>query len=310
MDKSIIKYDENDYAGCNINNMPGGKFQAESSKKEDPVNIHRMPKIIQPIHKDYGLWICAFSRNSQSQPRNVIQPRYFEFYNISHLIGGNGWFWSKSKGQIEKMLPGQCVMLSPGYVHFYGGDTAPYIEDTVCFSGRIADYLFKNGMISPGIKEMGKARRLLPIIELAIDPSPVSQLHACVELQKLLVEIHMENRNLKSREMYPHIKKLLEVLKDTPQKWWTVEEMAEYCNLSQAQFRKVFKSYAGMAPKLYLDKLKIQQASEMLSISEINISEIAKNFAYLDPFHFSRRFKEIKGISPEKYRENLLKQKK
>ncbi|MBP5183092.1 MAG: AraC family transcriptional regulator, partial [Lentisphaeria bacterium] len=30
--------------------------------------------------------------------------------------------------------------------------------------------------------------------------------------------------------------------------------------------------------------------------------EIARAFGYMDPFHFSRRFKEIMGIAPKFYR--------
>jgi AraC-like DNA-binding protein len=81
--------------------------------------------------------------------------------------------------------------------------------------------------------------------------------------------------------------------------------MAEFCNLSEPQFRKVFKAVIGMPPKNYIDRLKVQQAAETLSSGNMKISEISKKFGYLDPFHFSRRFKEITGMAPENYRENM-----
>ena len=78
--------------------------------------------------------------------------------------------------------------------------------------------------------------------------------------------------------------------------------MAELCNLSENQFRRVFNQHTGMSPKRYVDKLRMQQACEILSSTVSPIAEVAHQFGYSDPYHFSRRFKDIIGLSPENYR--------
>lgn len=204
------------------------------------------------------------------------------------------------------MEPGQCVIVSPNHIHHYGAMDGIYVEDTVCFAGPVADHLFKCGVIANGVFNLGKARRLIPIVEMAIDPAVDSQIDANLALQNLLVDIYRQNRNNVPEEKHSYLKKLMDEIKNTPDKWWTVSEMAEFCNLSEPQFRRVFRGYAGMSPKNYVDRLKIQQAAERVASSDESIAVIAERFGYLDPFHFSRRFKQIQGLSPSEYRAQTI----
>jgi len=56
-------------------------------------------------------------------------------------------------------------------------------------------------------------------------------------------------------------------------------------------------------PKLYVDRLKLNQAAAMLVNTNQSISAIAKYFGYMDQYHFSRRFKAAMGMPPIRYRE-------
>ena len=274
--------------------------------KHGDCSVHKMPEGRQEVHEKYGLWICRYGRDASSLPqRPPSEPRYFEFYCISHLIKGRGWYWVPRK-TLEIFEEGKAVMVSPRFIHCYSGHNSNYVEDTVCFTGIIADCLFKTGILKDGIMEMGKARRLLPIIETVSDPSRNSQIQANIELQNLLVSLYFENKKGKGKEKHPYLNNLLEEIKNSKGKWWSVSEMAEFCSLSEAQFRRVFYANTGTSPKNYVDRLKIMQAAESLSNSGGTIANIAFNFGYSDPFHFSRRFKQITGLSPEKYRQEMM----
>jgi AraC-like DNA-binding protein len=274
--------------------------------KHGDCSVHKMPEGRQEVQENYGLWICRYGRDASSLPQKPPnEPRYFEFYCISHLIRGSGWYWIPGK-PLELFGEGSAVMVTPRFIHCYSGHNSNYIEDTICFTGIIADCLFKTGILKNGLIEMGKARRLLPIIETASDPSRNSQIQANMELQNLLVDLYFENNRAKGVGKYPYLRALLEEIKNSRGKWWTVSEMAEFCNLSEAQFRRVFHSNTGTSPKNYVDRLKIMQAAETLSNSGECVANIASNFGYSDPFHFSRRFKQITGLSPEKYRREMM----
>jgi AraC-like DNA-binding protein len=264
------------------------------------LSVYRLIKGWQKIHEDYGLWICFGNTDNPSQVHQKPIPRYFEFYNISHLIKGHGWFWTPEEGA-KTFEAGQAVMLIPGMVHDYSGFDC-YEEEFICFTGPIADHLFKSGIIKPGIVNIGNLRVLLPIIEMASLPDRNSQIKANIALQELIVKIYFENHTGFLNPEDDRIGKLLHEFISHPEKWWTVTEMAEIANLSLNQFINKFTDHTGLTPKKYIDAFKIRMAAEMLHSSRETLASVAKKLGYRDPFHLSRRFKEITGVSPADYR--------
>ena len=81
--------------------------------------------------------------------------------------------------------------------------------------------------------------------------------------------------------------------------------MAEMCNLSIDQLRRVFFLRTGVKPKIYVDRLKLNRAAEYLVSSNHPVSEVAERFGYRDQYHFSRRFKAVMGVSPQRYRNSF-----
>jgi len=227
--------------------------------------------------------------------------RYFQFYGISHMFRGHGRLWLEPDLEME-IRPGDYVMVTPGTLNRYGGFLEVYAEDTINFCGPVADMMMRAGIISNGVFPMGGVRRLLPLIELMQDPAVNSQIQANIEFQKLLVDLYLERCSSRQEE-YPLLEQLLLHLKENSRKWWTVADMAEMCNLSCDQLRRVFYRRTGVNPKLYVDRLKLNQAAAMLVNSENGIAEIAEYFGYMDQYHFSRRFKAVLGMSPTQYRE-------
>lgn len=271
------------------------------AKKNDKEIIHEMPTGMPRLHKNYGLWIFSYRRNAKNGQRLKIAPRYFEFYGLSHSFKGRGWYCSLN-GKVESVEKGECVISTPGFVQDYCGSEDDYSEDSICFSGAIADQLFNSGIIKNGVFPLGSERRLLAIFDLVDNPSHDSQIRANFELQKLLIDIYFNRKYAKKHEKYPQIDFLIEQIISNPKKWWTSREMSELCNLSESQFRIVFEKKTGMKPKSYIDRLKIQKASELLCNSNLSIAVISEDLGYMDPFHFSRRFKQITGLAPDHYR--------
>lgn len=138
------------------------------------------------------------------------------------------------------------MVIAPGDRNRYGGsDTLPYVEDAVRFCGPAADMMRNAGVISSGIYNLGGVRRLLPLIELAQDPSADAQINANIALQKLLVDLYNEHRR---RNTLTPMEELVAEIKSRPDHWWTVEELAEFCNLSTDQLRRNFLRHTGMRP--------------------------------------------------------------
>lgn len=83
----------------------------------------------------------------------------------------------------------------------------------------------------------------------------------------------------------------------------TVERLAALCEMSTVYFRKIFAHSYGTTPKEYMIGKRMEYARQLLTLGEIEVSEIATLCGYSEPCHFSREFKKRFGISPKHYNE-------
>jgi AraC-like DNA-binding protein len=265
------------------------------------VTVYRKQPGEREVHVKSGFRIAHFQRRISYEPLNEIRPRAFEYYSLCHLLEGEGWYWSPGK-EIQYFSAGSGILSTPGFVQSYGGFNGNFIEDFICFDGPVADYLFRSGVIENGVVSIGKERRLLPVINEALNLSDSGQISANGLMQSLLYDLYREKISDPLSPSHNDIENLLAKLSSRTNYWWTVSEMAEFCHLSENQFRRVFKKRTGMSPKLYSDSLKMQIASEKLLSSTLGLSAIAEQLGYIDRYHFSKVFKRIKGMSPDLFR--------
>jgi len=256
--------------------------------------------------QDFSLDISLLNYRAMccNTPRLVNEPFYrtFDFYCISHMVGGKGVFWHNDI--MTEVHPGQAIIICPDFVHDFFGLGESYIEDTIDFTGTGADYFRQKGIITSGIISMGTERRLMSIINDYVSINPISQIHSKLNLINLLLETKSPHLNGKSDNKHYHaIDNLIRKVCLNPEKWWTVSEMAELCELSQVQFRRVFLYYSGKTPKNFIEEVKLKAAARKMLDCDHPICQLAQQFNYHDQFHFSRRFKKIFGINPSEYRE-------
>lgn len=81
-----------------------------------------------------------------------------------------------------------------------------------------------------------------------------------------------------------------------------IEDLAQMCNMSQAQFRRIFRENMGCSPIKYKNNLIINAACEMLKIESFTVSEVACALDFDDVYSFSKFFKRETGISPNAYK--------
>jgi AraC-like DNA-binding protein len=90
----------------------------------------------------------------------------------------------------------------------------------------------------------------------------------------------------------------------------SVKELADQLEFSSSYYAALFKNKTGESPIEYFIKLKIQYARQLLSQSNLRISDVADKIGYEDTFYFSRLFKKITGKSPRDYRNSVIRKKK
>lgn len=88
---------------------------------------------------------------------------------------------------------------------------------------------------------------------------------------------------------------------------WTLELMAEHCDLGVTRFVHYCKLITNMTPARYLTFLRLEAAEKMLlEQEEKNITDIALELGFCSSQHFSTKFKELYGCSPRVYRKKNL----
>lgn len=92
-------------------------------------------------------------------------------------------------------------------------------------------------------------------------------------------------------------------------KHFSVETLANLCNVSSSRFYCVFKQQTGDSPIVYKNKIAIQNAAqELLYNKELSVKELAVKYGFVSPIYFERQFKKLIGKTPSQYRkeESLL----
>jgi AraC-like DNA-binding protein len=80
------------------------------------------------------------------------------------------------------------------------------------------------------------------------------------------------------------------------------EDAARKLGVTPETLCRLFQRFSKTSPYQYLLQLKINQAVNLLLGTDLLVKEVALRAGFGDPFQFSRTFKSLQGVSPEKFR--------
>ena len=82
-------------------------------------------------------------------------------------------------------------------------------------------------------------------------------------------------------------------------------ELLNKSGYAEDYIRSSFKSFTGKTPTEFLTNVRIQHACYLIDIykNSLSLLEIADKCGFTDYSYFSRRFKQVMGMSPRKYME-------
>ncbi len=81
-----------------------------------------------------------------------------------------------------------------------------------------------------------------------------------------------------------------------------VDQLAKLSNLSLSSFKREFKKQFNNSPTNYINEKRIQKAKELLTTTNLPVSEIAYETGFRDSLYFTRLFKKITGTPPTSFR--------
>lgn len=98
------------------------------------------------------------------------------------------------------------------------------------------------------------------------------------------------------------IAKALSCIHKEPAHQWKLNSLAEQAGLSRAAFARQFRDAVGETPHSYLTRWRLGIAAQLLSQTDLSVSEIAYKVGYQSESSFNRAFKQSRGSSPSRAR--------
>lgn len=80
------------------------------------------------------------------------------------------------------------------------------------------------------------------------------------------------------------------------------EDVAGYFHLHPSYVSQLFRQYAGRSLQDYITACRIARAKDLLSGTDAPVKQIAEECGFGGEVYFIRRFREIAGVSPGRYR--------
>lgn len=115
-------------------------------------------------------------------------------------------------------------------------------------------------------------------------------------LQRRMVELSL------SREVVVCLLQAIAYMKRNAASDLNQNTVAKQVGMSRSYFSQCYKKFTGVSFGDALRSMKIEQAKELLSTTELSVYEIASAIGFEDDKHFSRVFRERTGTYPTEYR--------
>jgi two-component system, response regulator YesN len=98
------------------------------------------------------------------------------------------------------------------------------------------------------------------------------------------------------------MKRILNYIQKNYNKELKLELLSEIFNYNSAYLGKMFRNYTGESFNVYLDKVRIDNAKEMLLKNDLKVYQVSEKVGFSNIDYFYSKFKKYVGTSPKEFR--------
>lgn len=234
---------------------------------------------------------------------------------IHYVTKGYGTF--KFNGKVYNLKQGDIFILLKGMnVEYVASIDDPWEYYWIGFSGSNANEYLNRTSITNSYVANCKSNSKIPHIILNMceisktyNPSCSDDILLLKELYSLLytlIEEFPKPFDYKDKELHTYIQDALNFINSNYMNSITVQEIADYVNLSRSYLYKMFIKNLGISPQKYLINLRMYKATLLLKSTKLPIGEVANSVGYSDSLLFSKTFSKHFSMSPLHYRNNRV----
>ncbi|MGU8570342.1 AraC family transcriptional regulator [Clostridium perfringens] len=234
---------------------------------------------------------------------------------IHYVTKGYGTF--KFNGKVYNLKKGDIFILLKGMqVEYVASIDDPWEYYWIGFSGSNAnEYLNRTSITNSCVANCEENSKIPQIIlnmceiSKTYNPSKSDDILLLKELYSLLyalIEEFPKPFEYKDKELHTYIQDALNFINSNYMHSITVQEIADYVNLSRSYLYKMFIKNLGISPQRYLINLRMYKATLLLKSTKLPIGEVASSVGYSDSLLFSKTFSKHFSMSPLNYRNNQV----
>jgi AraC-like DNA-binding protein len=238
----------------------------------------------------------------------AVRRSTFPYFSIEFVAGG--------KGSLD--LAGQRLSLMPGMVFSYGPDipheiasdrSDPLLKYFVDFAGVEAAPMLRQYALAPGtvarVFSPGEIQTIFDdLIVNGLKATPLTGLLCETLLKYLVLKIRESMMPLEAAQTraFASFQRCRRHIQSNYHCLWSVEQIARECHVDPAYLCRLFRRFDHQTPYQFLLRLKMNFAAQRLQEPGTLVKQVAAELGFDDPFHFSRTFKNVFGLSPEAFR--------
>jgi len=237
----------------------------------------------------------------------VIQRETFPYLAIEFVAEGLGTL--TLAGREFPLRPGVAFAYAPGVAHeIRNHPRSPLLKYYVDFVGRSAEQLLQQSPLGRWeaiqVSSPGEIVEILESLQRnGAAQSPFSQ-RLCAHLVSLLVLKTAEKAipsGSDATRAFPTFERVQRYLERNYLAVKTVEEAAAACHVNVSYLCRLFQRFHHRSPYQMLMRLKMNKAAALLLDGGLRVKEVAAALDFGDPYTFSRAFKNVYGLSPERF---------
>lgn len=234
---------------------------------------------------------------------------------------------------IEKFSAGDVILFGTNLPHYmrsddvYGSAESPArVQGTIIqFEQNFMQYSFdyypqflqirllleesKRGIIFP----QQEATRVGELISGFLSLDGFAQISGMLELLQAMANV-LQRRTLATPHYYgkfptlgsKRIDKIISFINSNYTRNLRLNDIAEMANMNPSAFCRYFKENTGQTLLQHIMDMRVGYACKLLTIGEMDISQIAVECGFDSITHFNRTFKLLVKLTPTQYRNNIM----
>ncbi len=233
----------------------------------------------------------------------LIDRTTFPFWSIEFVAAGSGEL--SLAGKRHSLRAGTVFTYGPRIPHTIRTAAAPQlVKYFVDFIGLPSVPLLRASGLKPGsalqVTALGDVRNAFDtLLRLGLQHDSRTERTCALQLELLINTIARSHPTTAGSDHRARgtFERVREYIDNHFVRLFSIEEVTRACHVDGSHLSRLFRRFLSEPPLRYLQRRRMQWAADRLQESGCLVRQVADELA-MDPFHFSRTFKRVHGVSP------------